>query len=170
MRRPAGNSRSWIGWIAFMIRLIIASTVLIGVAAAADPALDPPRVNLSPGPEYSDAYRRFQGIPCLERASNGRLWAVWYSGDIREGPRNYLVLVTSGDDGKTWSSPQMVVDPQGFVRAFDACLWMDPDKRLWLFWTQAAGHWDGRAGVWAMTASKPGSDRPAWSAPQRISD
>lgn len=139
-------------------------------ARAADPALDPPRVILSPGPEYGDANRRFQGIPCIERAPNGRLWTVWYSGDIREGPRNYVVLATSGDDGKNWSSPHLIIDPEGFVRAFDACLWLDPDNRLWLFWAQAAGHWDGRAGVWAIVTNQPGSARATWSAPRRIAD
>ena len=154
-----------------MISRWIALGALLAVSAeCADPALDPPVVHTSPGREYRDANRRFQGIPCIERAGNGRLWAVWYSGDRREGPRNFLVLVTSGDDGKTWSSPQFVVDPVGFVRAFDSCLWTDPQGRMWLFWAQAAGHWDGRAGVWAMVTKQPGASRPAWSAPRRIAD
>jgi predicted neuraminidase len=149
---------------------VICAFLLFTGALISDPALLPPRLIDSPGPEYSDANRRFQGIPCIERASNGRLWAVWYSGDIREGPRNYVVLATSGNDGKTWSSPQLILDPDEFVRAFDACLWRDPQDRLWLFWAQAAGHWDGRAGVWAIVTSDPGSARPAWSQPRRIAD
>jgi hypothetical protein len=161
-------SKSSIGWIAFMIRALLA---LCGALLfAADPALDPPQINNAPGREYNDYNRRFQGIPCIERASNGRLWSAWYSGDIREGPRNYVVLTTSGDDGKTWSGPQLVIDPSGFVRAFDACLWTDPQQRLWLFWAQAAGHWDGRAGVWAIMTEEPGAVRPTWSSPRRIAD
>ena len=35
-----------------------------------DPALEPPRIILSPGPEYADANRKFQGIPGIERARN----------------------------------------------------------------------------------------------------
>jgi len=146
------------------------SAFLVALSFAADPAMEPPRIHLSPGREYSDAYRRFQGIPCIERARNGRLWAVWYSGDIREGPRNYVVLATSSNDGKNWSGPKTVIDPDGFVRAFDACLWMDPQQRLWLFWGQTAGHWDGRAGIWTMMTSDPGSPQPSWSAPRRIAD
>jgi BNR repeat-like domain len=141
--------------------------LLLWTAAA---ALAPPRVIVDPGPEYADANRKFQGIPGIEQARNGRLWAVWYSGDTREGPENYVVLATSGDDGKTWSGPRVVIDPDGFVRAFDAGLWLDPRGRLWVFWAQAAGHWDGRAGVWAMMADDPGSARPKWSAPRRIAD
>ena len=142
----------------------------VALATARDPALEPPRIILNPGPEYADANRKFQGIPSIEQARNGRLWALWYSGDTREGPQNYVVLATSGDDGKTWSGPRVVIDPEGFVRAFDACLWHDPQGRLWVFWAQAAGHWDGRAGVWAMTTDDSGAERPRWSAPRRISD
>ena len=128
------------------------------------------QVVTSPGPEYSEAQRRFQGIPGIERARNGRLWAVWYGGDTREGPQNYVVLATSADDGKTWSEPRLVVDPPGFTRAFDANLWHDPQGCLWLFWAEAAGHWDGRGGVWAITTNDSGSERPRWSAPRRIAD
>ena len=83
------------------------------------------RSTVPPGAEVSDAKRLFQGIPGIERAPGGRLWAVWYSGDKREGPQNYVVLTTSGDGGKSWSGPRLVIDPPGFVRAFDACLWLD---------------------------------------------
>src|SRR5690349_9557140 len=135
-----------------------------------DPAMEPAPIVTSPGAEYADANRKFQGIPGIERAANGRLWVLWYSGDTREGPQNYVVLVTSGDDGKTWSGPKLVIDPPGFVRAFDACLWHDPQGRMWLFWTQAAGHWDGRGGVWAIVTKDSSSDRPHWSKPRRIAD
>src|SRR5689334_11908006 len=76
-----------------------------------DPAMEPARIVTSPTAEYADANRKFQGIPGIERAANGRLWVLWYGGDTREGPQNYVVLVTSGDDGKTWSRPKLVIDP-----------------------------------------------------------
>ena len=133
-----------------------AALLCLGVRGAErEPALAPPRVIFAPGLEYADVNRRFQGIPGIERARNGRLWAVWYSGDTREGPQNYVVLSTSADDGKTWSGPRLVIDPEGFVRAFDAGLWHDPNGRMWIFWAQAAGHWDGRAGVWASLTCLP---------------
>jgi predicted neuraminidase len=141
-----------------------------GAESHSDPAMEPPRIVTSPGAEYAEANRKFQGIPGIERAFNGRLWVLWYGGDTREGPQNYVVLVTSGDDGKTWSRPKLVIDPPGFVRAFDACLWHDPQGRMWLFWTQAAGHWDGRGGVWAIVTNDSASDRPRWSKPRRIAD
>jgi len=133
-----------------------------------DVALQAPAINTAPGPEYRDELRAFQGIPGIERAGNGRLWATWYSGGTREGPLNYVLLATSEDDGATWSPPLLAIDPPGDVRAFDPCLWIDPGGRLWLFWAQGYSHWDGRAGVWAIVAGNPGGARPEWSAPRRL--
>ena len=123
----------------------------------------------APGQEYADASRRWQGIPSLERAANGRLWAVWYSGGVTEEPGNYLVLATSADDGHTWITPcGIVAPPDPRVRCYDANLWHDPRGRLWLFWTQSEGYFDGRLGVWAMTCDHSGDAAPAWSAPRRL--
>jgi hypothetical protein len=135
-----------------------------------DPALDPAPVIVPPGPEYADATRLFQGIPGIERSRKGRLWAVWYAGGDNEGPENYVVVVTSGDGGRSWSKPKLVVDPRWLVRAYDPCLWTDPKGRLWLFWAQAAVKWDGRGGVWAIMTANPDSPDPKWSAPRRIAD
>ena len=140
------------------------------VVSADDPALVPTTVNNSPGPEYGDATRRFQGIPGIARAAGGRLWATWYSGGTNEGPENYVVAVTSSDDGGTWSPIRLVIDPPGAVRAFDPNLWVDPRGRLWLFYAQAYGWWDGRMGVWAVVTEEPDSPSPRWSVPRRIAD
>lgn len=170
-----------------MIRMKVAAAVLplaagmgwLPIQAAGapadgtDPALQPPPINTAPGPEYADSTRIFQGIPGLERAANGRLWAIWYAGgadEPSEGPGNYVVLVTSGDDGKTWSKPKLIIDPPGPVRAYDPCLWHDPQGRLWLFWAQSYQWWDGRSGVWAIVTKNSGDEQPTWSAPRRIAD
>jgi len=140
-------------------------------APADDPALQPPPVNTAPGPEYADNTRVFQGIPGIERAANGRLWAIWYAGgpgEPGEGPGNYVLIVTSGDDGRTWSKPKLVIDPPGEVRAYDPCLWHDPQGRLWLFWAQSYQWWDGRSGVWAIVTENSGDENPRWSAPRRL--
>ena len=144
--------------------------ILASHASADDPALAAPTVNLQPGPEYADDTRAFQGIPGLERARNGRLWALWYAGGAGEGGENYVALVTSGDDGETWSGPKLVIDPPAPVRAYDPCLWHDPSGRLWLFWAQSYEWWDGRAGVWAITTENSGDEAPRWSAPRRLGD
>lgn len=138
---------------------------------ASDPALEPPPINTAPGPEYADGARIFQGIPGIECAANGRLWALWYAGgpnEPGEGPGNYVVLVTSGDGGTTWSPPRVVIDPPGPVRAYDPCLWHDPQGRLWLFWAQSYNWWDGRSGVWCIVSENSGDETPRWSAPRRL--
>lgn len=140
-------------------------------AADINDSMIPVKPNLAPGPEYADSTRIFQGIPGMERAANGRLWALWYAGgpaESGEGAGNYVMLVSSGDDGKTWSGPRMVIDPPGDVRAYDPTLWHDPQGRLWLFWAQSSHWWDGRSGVWAMVCENSGDESPRWSEPRRL--
>jgi hypothetical protein len=149
---------------------------LLLLAAAPLPAAPPvavavpPVPNFSPGPEYADNVRMFQGIPGIERAANGRLWATWYGGGTGEDRFNYIMLVTSNDDGKTWSSLKLVLDPDrdGPVRAFDPCLWHDPAGKLWLFWAQRGG--SEMPQLFAMSTTDSGSPDPKWTEPRRIAD
>jgi len=135
------------------------------------PSLLPPRIITSPGHEYSDEARLWQGIPGIERAPNGRLWVLWYSGGTGEQPGNYIVVVTSDNDGKTWSAPRLVIHhADANVRCFDPCLWHDPLDRMWLFWAQSEGFVDGRFGVWAIVCDNAAGEEPDWSEPQRISN
>ncbi|MFN4259608.1 MAG: sialidase family protein [Gemmataceae bacterium] len=135
--------------------------------------LRPPQVILNPGPEYSGAARRFQGIPSLARSPRGRLWATWYGGKTPgEDHNNYVILVTSGDNGRTWSTEKLVIDPdgEGPVRAFDPQAWLDPDGRMWVFWAQAVGHTATVGGVWAITTDNPDDENARWSPPRRLTD
>lgn len=125
-------------------------------------------VDFSPAVElYGSDARKYQGIPGVERAPGGRLWAVWYAGKVHEDRYNYVVGVTSGDDGKTWSDLKFVIDPDGDgpLRTSDPCPWLDPDGRLWLFW------WMNGAGdtqLFAMTTDDPDSENPAWTEPRVV--
>ena len=86
---------------------------------------------------YSKGNRQWQGIPGIEIAPNGRLWAVFYSGGPKEPHRDNFILVCSNSDGgNTWSKPKVIVDPGTSPRAYDPTLWMDPKKRLWLIYNQ----------------------------------
>lgn len=140
------------------------------IADLPDAALQAPVINHTPGHEYHTRSRIWQGIPGIERAANGRLWATWYSGGTGEGALNFVVLVTSDDDGLTWTEPTLVIDPPGRVRAYDPALWVDPLGRLWLFWAQSEEWYDGRAGVWCIRCDEPGSAVASWSQPRRICD
>ena len=139
-------------------------------AMAVDLSFQAPPFNTDPGAGYAASARLWQGIPGIERTAGGRLWAVWYSGGKGEGPDNYVVLVSSDNDGRTWSDPKVVIDPPGKVRAFDPTLWLDPLGRLWLFWAQSYEWFDGRCGVWAAISGNPDAPRPEWSAPRRIAN
>ena len=137
------------------------------------PFLNPPKIISNPGKEYSGAERNFQGIPSIARARGGRLWAVWYGGRGKgEDQLNYVILVTSGDDGKTWSNEKLIIDPDGDgpVRAFDPEIWLDPNGKLHVFWAQTIGHNGSIAGVWSIISGNPDSESPRWSAPQRITN
>lgn len=133
-------------------------------------------MNTSPDEQYDPASRPFQGIPGIERHRDGRLFATWYAsreadvagGGGGEGPTNYVMLGQSDDDGVTWRDPIAVIDPPGTVRAFDPCLWIDPQERLWWFWAQSYLHWDGRGGVWTVRCDAPGADRLVWTDPRRL--
>ncbi len=121
--------------------------------------------------------RRHQGIPGVEVLSSGRLFAVWYGGELNtEGPGNYVVLATSTDGGLSWKEIQVVApDDPVSERAFDATLWLDPQGRLWWIWAQcvtAKGGdiFDGRSGVWVSVCDSPDTDSPVWDEPRRIAE
>ena len=115
----------------------------------------------------------FQGIPGIERSVNGRLWATWYGGGVTEDFHNYILLSTSGGDGKSWQRV-LVLDPDGDgpVRAFDPCLWHDPAGKLWLFWGQETtlpkGRDTGSFVTFAITTTDSGEADAKWSAPRQI--
>ena len=144
--------------------------LLLTAAHAADPALEPAPVIRQLEERHLDSKRRFQGIPGIACAPKGRLWATWYAGGTTEGPENFVLLNTSGDDGKTWSTPLFAIDPPGQVRAFDPCVWVDTEGRLWLFYAQSMTWFDGRGGVWAVRCDEPNQADAPWTAPFRIAD
>lgn len=132
-------------------------------------ALDPPRLRLDPAPGTVDlGYGMTIGI---ERTAGGRLWACWVGGG--DGPPGFFVLATSDDEGASWSPPRLVIDPHDAAlgvarRTLVGSLWRDPLDRLWLFFDQSLGYFDGRAGTWAIRCDDPDAVHPAWSAPRRL--
>ncbi|MBX7211621.1 MAG: glycoside hydrolase [Verrucomicrobiaceae bacterium] len=150
--------------------LVLAAITTSSAQRASDPALTEPPVQISPGVRYTEQKRSFQAVPSIEHTPDGRLWASWFArgSDGRKG--DYVVLATSTDGGQTWSPPKLVIDPAGSVRAFDPCLWFDPDGVLWLFWAQSYGPWDGRGGVWCITSEDSQARSPTWAMPRRLCD
>jgi len=142
-------------------------------AAANDGAWLKPAQHVGPGlPRHALANRAFQGISSMAVTPKGRLWATWYAGKTPgEDHNNYVVLSTSGDQGKTWREV-LVVDPDGDgpVRTFDPQVWVAPDGKLRLFWAQSVGHAGTVGGVWCLAIRDPESDRPEYGKPVRITD
>ncbi len=132
-----------------------------------DLALQPAHVISSPWKQHIPPTKR-QGVAGIERTASGRLWAV-YGRDV-ESTRNFQVLKCSDDDGKTWSEVKLMILPRAGTRAMSASIWIDPQRRLWVFWGQSAGQADGRFGVWAIRTDDPDTVEPKWSAPQRLGD
>lgn len=130
----------------------------------------PPVIKVDPGPKYWPRLRMWQGIPSIERTANGRLWATWYAGPLSEGSTgNHALLVTSDDDGKTWSDPVAVYDPTTFFEGStgDPNLWIDPQGRLWwfVFRVLKVQHPDGIRSLWGFCTENPDDPMPKWNAP-----
>jgi predicted neuraminidase len=126
-----------------------------------------PVLKLQPSPKYWERNRMFQGIPTIERTKGGRLWASWYAGPLTEGNEGtFIVLVTSGDDGKTWSRPVAVCDDTTFFdgKTWDPRLWIGPDGSLWLSTTRTLqGTPEGRATTsWSFRAKNPEDPNTEW--------
>ena len=132
----------------------------------------PPAVLSNPtDSKYLDGNRAWQGIPAIAKdEASGRLFASWYSGGEGEGSENFALLYTSTDDGNTWSGPIVAIDHEYPVRIFDPNLWVDPDGRLWWFWSQSFTKQDGVFGVWMMYTDNPNSENPMWSEPLRVAN
>jgi len=136
-----------------------------------DLAIEPPYINVDPGPEYSDEVRNYAMVIGTDRTPGGRIWAAWVAGG--DSDLGYFVVGKSDDNGRTWSKPMLVIDPTDSPtglrrRTLVGNFWTDPVGTLWLFFDQSLGYFDGRAGVWAITCSNPDAERPVWSAPRRI--
>lgn len=138
-----------------------------------DTALEAPKVNFHPGAEYQDENRTQGMVIGWDRTPKGRIWAAWIgNGDSDNG---WMSVATSDDDGKTWSKPRFVIDPvdqPGLPqrRTLVGNLWTDPKGRLWLFFDQSLGYFDGRAGDWYIRCDHPDARNPKWTKPVRFAD
>lgn len=145
------------------------------VAGAVENVSFPPAdIITNPGRAYDDDVRVWQGIPGIERAPHGRLWATWYSGGLGEGlTGNYVLLATSGDDGRTWSKPVVVIRGPGDSKLVDPLPWVDPKGRLWIFYHQitSAAKRNGTRkgdGTCAIRTDTPDAAAPVWSKPMLV--
>ena len=133
-------------------------------------ALRPPRIDpevpLNYHPEVDD-YAMSSG---MARTPGGRRWLAWFGNG--DNSQTVMLLGFSDDDGPI-TQPRFIIDP-GFVpgglhmSAVVGNVWCAPDGRLFCFFMQCVGHFDGRGGTWQSVCENPDADEPAWSTPERI--
>ena len=134
------------------------------------------RINLHPGDSYRDEKRYWQGCPTIARSKGGILYAGWYTGGTREpSPFNCNIMVKSTDNGISWSDVFLAIEsvPGDKIRAIDIQLWIDPDRKLWAFWTVRDDNFRNddpqHLSVWAMVCDDPDAAELVWSEPRFIS-
>lgn len=154
--------------LVFIFTLSLFALPLARSVEPLSPAPIPPKLITQPGPEYAHAARKWQGIPSIEAAPAGRLWATWYGGPAGEGePGNHQTLVTSDDGGRTWSDPVAVFQPEPLdkSRCGDGHLWLDPQGRLWWIVNRFQSGDPMPRTSWAFINSRPDDAQPQWSEP-----
>ncbi|MBQ7565884.1 MAG: exo-alpha-sialidase [Oscillospiraceae bacterium] len=108
---------------------------------------------------FAPQCRVWQGVPGVAQTRRGRQFVAFYSGGVKEQYGNYCVL-TYSDDGARWIDPAAVAYAGEDARCYDPCLWIDPQERLWFFWSVMPRHT-----VWAAVCDEPDADALQFSAP-----
>ncbi len=80
---------------------------------------------------------------CIVACPNGDLLVCWYHGSGERTANDVQIQGSrSRDGGKTWSSVFVMADSQDLPDC-NPVLFIDANKRLWLFWTQVvANRWE----------------------------
>jgi hypothetical protein len=128
-----------------------------------------PKINFKPFPAYEKKYLPFAMAASLEVARGGRIWTCWAGGE--DGPDAYLLASYSDDEGKSWRDPVFVIDPQAQGLKMGTrlgALWLDPKGRLWLFFHQSVGMFDGSCSNWFIRCDNPDAEQPVWTNPVYI--
>lgn len=129
----------------------------------------------NPGSEYSEETRYWQGCPTILRTSGGILYAGFFTGGtVEPSPHNYNVLQCSRDNGNSWVTLLVIAgNPKKKLRALDIQLWLDPQKRMWVFWTQRNDRFIDKhhehLSVCAIICDDPDAEELQWSMPRYVS-
>ena len=137
------------------------------------PAFRGGRIITDPGAEFAEEALFWEGCPTILRTPKGKFFAGWYGGGTREpSPYNCNILRASTDGGRTWSEPVLVIagDPEAKCRSIDIQLWLDPRKRMWVFWTQRDDNFPAtereHLRTWAILCEDPDAPELRWSEPR----
>jgi sialidase-1 len=128
-----------------------------------------PQLIFNPFPAYEQRFRPFAMASSMEVTKGGRLWTCWAGG--QDGPNAFLIASYSDDQGKSWRDPVFVIDPQAHGLKMGTRLgafWCDPKGRLWLFFHQSVGMFDGSCSNWYVRCDDPDAENPVWTEPVYI--
>jgi hypothetical protein len=130
-----------------------------------------PVINTDPLPKYAMGELDYGMTIGIAVTPKGRQFVCWVGGG--DSPKAFFLLAYSDTDGKTWSEPCLVIDPHRQELICDrstiiGTLWVDPLKRLWLFFNQSLGHFDGKSGNWYIRCDEPDTEKLVWSEPRYI--
>ena len=113
--------------------------------------------------------RSWQGIPGLEKTDGGRVFVSWFTGGAKEpSAENTVVLSYSDDDGKSFTSPEIIAFPtKEGTRCYDPTPWIDPDGRLWYIFSRS-NPTTGAHGVYARVCDAPDETPPVFGTEFRV--
>ncbi|MBN2713641.1 MAG: exo-alpha-sialidase [Planctomycetes bacterium] len=107
----------------------------------------------------------------MDITRQGKRWLLWFGNE--DGGKTVTLIARSDTIDERVNEAQYIIDP-GFVpgglhiSAVVANLWTAPDGRLFMFYMQSIGHFDGRGGVFQTICENPDDKEPEWSEPERI--
>lgn len=144
------------------------------IYAQKDEALLPATLDMHPDPRKYDRDREQQWTVCCSAVTKkGRIFFNYFSSceHSSEDAGIYNMVLCSDDNGHSFRNCFVLESPvPERVRIFDMRLWTDDQGRLWMFWNQCFGIYDGRFGVWAARCDDPDGEALVFSAPKRICD
>lgn len=137
--------------------LILISCVLVPsfTAAAAEPVLEAELV-FPLHPQHNHA-------PAVVECPNGDLLVSWYRGSGERRSDDVAVLGARRRKGTSaWSEPFPLADQPGFPDC-NTALFIDREKRLWLFWpTIIANTWESCLTNYRIASDYQGDGPPRW--------
>ncbi len=136
-----------------------------------DSSFIPPRFTYEKSDEFAPEGRLWQSAPSAAMTEKGRIFCV-YSADNKsagEHTSNYTICAYSDDNGINFKLA-FYAWHEYKVRVSETLLFMSPEGKLYHFWTQNNGYFDGRGGVWCAVCDEPDADVPKFGEARRICD
>jgi predicted neuraminidase len=106
---------------------------------------------------------RHNHASCIVECPNGDLLACWYHGSGERTADDVVIEGARKRKGDTkWSKPFLLADEPGFPDT-NPCLFVDPQKRLWLIWqTILANEWHTALNRYQLSSHYLEPGAPAW--------